>query len=131
MGTREVSEVLMIVFYVTGSVLLMITAYVLYIKRYKRGSLEALNNVVFITSRYDKYQFKTQFLIDLPRDSKIELLVLDQKEVLVKELLNKDFEAGQHKVEFNPEDYDNGIYYLSLKTENASMLRKITIEKKS
>jgi len=112
-------------------VILLITAYVLYIKRFKRGTLEALNNVVFITSRYDKYNTKTQFLIDLPRDSKVDLLLLDQKEGLVKELLNKELEAGQHKVVFDPADYENGIYYLSLKTENASMLRKITIEKNS
>ena len=128
MGTREVSEVFMIVLYVTGAVLLMITAYVLYIKRFKRGTLEALNNVVFITSRYDKYQTKTQFLIDLPRNSGVELLLLDQKEVLVKELMKKELEAGQHTVVFDPTEFNNGIYYLSLKTENASGLRKITIE---
>lgn len=131
MGTRNTSEILLIVFYITGAILLMITAYLLYIKKYKRGTLEALNNVIFITSRYDKYNAKTQFLIDLPRNSKVDLVLLDQKENLVKELLNKDLEAGQHKVEFDPADYENGIYFLSLKTENANMLRKITIEKNS
>jgi len=131
MGTRDTADVIRIIFYVTGALLLMITAYALFLRKYKRGTLEALNNVVFITSRYDKYHSKTQFLIDLPRQSHVELYLLDKNEGLVKSLLNAELEVGQHKIEFDPLVYDNGIYYLSLKTNNASMLRKITIEKNS
>lgn len=128
MGTRETSAVVVIILYVTGAILLMITAYVLYLRKFRRGTLEALNNVEFITSRYDKYNSKTQFLIDLPRASGVMLKLLNDKEELVKEILAQQCEAGQVTIKFDPSEFTNGIYYLSLVTDHANILRKITIE---
>src|SRR5688500_2058424 len=102
MGPREDVDTVRSVFYVTGMLLLIIAAYMLYLRQFKRGTLEAMNNVNFITSRYDKYSAKSQFLVDLPNNSKIVLMLLDRFESPVKELLNGDFEAGQHTVMFNP-----------------------------
>jgi hypothetical protein len=128
MGPREAVDTLKIFLYVTAIMFLLVAAYMIYLRQFKRGTLEALNNVTFITSRYDKYSTKTQFLVDLPNDSKIVLKVLDQAENPVKDLLNGAFEAGQHTIMFNPAEFQNGIYYLSLQTDNANVLRKITIE---
>jgi hypothetical protein len=128
MGPREAVDTVRIILYITAFIFLLIAAYMLYLRRYRRGTLEALNNVTFVTSRYDKYSAKSQFLVDLPNDSKIILKVLDQSENPVKDLLNGEFEAGQHTIMFNPAEFQNGIYYLSLQTDNANVLRKITIE---
>ena len=128
MGSRETSTVIIIILYVTGALLLMITAYILYLKKYKRGTLEALNNVEFVTSRYDKYTTKTQFLIDLPRPSFVALKLLNNNEELVKNILDVQYETGQHTVKFDPAEFSNGTYFLSLVTDHATILRKITIE---
>lgn len=131
MGPRDAVDNIRIFLYVTGALALMIAAYLLYIRQFRRGTLQALNNVVFMTSRYDRYSAKTQFLIDLPNPSKVELKLLDHTENLTKELLNGEFDPGQHIVNFDPAEFQNGIYYLSLITDNASVMRKITIENPS
>lgn len=132
MGKRESIEVILLGLYITGAVLLLVTAYVLYVRRYrKRGVLKAVNDVVFTTSRYDVYNSPTSFLIELPGPSYINLLLLDKEEKPLTSLLEGDFEAGLHEVRFSPSEYGNGIYYLSLKTTHASILRRITIEHKS
>ena len=111
MGSRETSTVIIIILYVTGALLLMITAY-----------------VEFVTSRYDKYTTKTQFLIDLPRPSFVALKLLNNNEELVKNILDGQYETGQHTVKFDPAEFSNGTYFLSLVTDHATILRKITIE---
>lgn len=130
MGKRDTVEVLLIIMYVTAAILLMVAAYVIYIRRYrKRGRIEMMNNIEFVTSRYDRYHSKTQFLLRLPKSSRVELHLLDAKETKLKTLLSGDLESGHHTVSFDPEPLADGTYFLSLQTPNASVLRKITVEK--
>jgi hypothetical protein len=131
MGKRDTVDLVLIGLYITGAVLLLITAYLIYLRRYiKRGKMKMLNDVILHTSRYDLYHGPTKFLLELPKDSKVNLALLDENEKFVLTLLNSEMEAGQHPVPFDPAALNNGVYYLSLQTDNASFLRKITIEKK-
>lgn len=131
MAPRESIDTARIFLYVTGALLLLIAAYRIYLLKFRKGVLEAMNNVRFVTSRYDRYSARTQFMIDLPKPSAVELTLLDASESRISDLLNGPMEAGQHTIMFDPSDFNNGIYYLSLRTDNASILRKITIENPS
>ncbi|MBK9591274.1 MAG: hypothetical protein IPO32_07155 [Crocinitomicaceae bacterium] len=131
MGERDTVDLVLIGLYITGAVLLLITAYLIYLRRYiKRGKMKMLNDVILHTSRYDLYHAPTKFLLELPKKSQVDLALLDENEKLVLQLLNIEMEAGQHPVAFDPTPLSDGVYYLSLKTDNASFLRRITIEKK-
>lgn len=132
MGKKDTVEVLLIFFYTTGAVLLMVTAYLIYLRKFrKRGQMEMLNNLVFTTSRYDTYQKKTQFMIDIPKTCEVELNILNKDEQFVKNLIKDTYQPGQHTIVFEPADFENGIYFLSLKANNVSILRRITIDNKS
>lgn len=132
MGKRDTVEVLIIILYITGAVLLMVTAYLIYLRKYRRrGRMEMMNNIEFRTSRYDVYHTKTQFLLQLPKPCNVSLTLLDAAEKPVKELLQGELSPGLHTIIFDPAELENGIYFLSLKTDNASVLRKITVEKQS
>ena len=131
MGVTDTVHLLLVILYVTGGLILLVTAYVIYIRRFrKRGRMEMLNNVVFTTSRYDIYSSKTQFLLELPKTCDVELELLDEKENPVKKILHANLPAGQHIIPFDSTEYANGIYFLSLKAAHSSILRKITIENK-
>lgn len=132
MGKRESLDVVLIVLYLSGAVLLLITAYIIYLRKFRRrGKMRMLNNVVLHTSRYDVFQTATQFLLDLPQKSKVKITLLTEKEEPLKTLLEGDLEAGQHPILFNPEPYESGIYFIHLKTDHAEILRRITIDKES
>jgi len=131
MGKRDSIDVAIVILYITGAILLMVSAYLIYLKRYRqRGRMEMMNNIEFTTSRYDVYHAKTQFLLQLPKPTQVDLNLLDATENQVRKLLQGNMEAGQHAIVFDPADLDNGTYFLSLKTDHASVLRKITIDKK-
>lgn len=131
MGVSDTVHLLIVILYVTGGLILLVTAYILYIRRFrKRGRMEMLNNVVFTTSRYDVYSSKTQFLLELPKSCDVELSLLDEKEQPVEKILQAHFESGQHIIPFDPAKFANGIYFLSLNAAHSSILRKITIENK-
>jgi len=130
MNQLETSEKIAVILYVTGGLLLLISAYVIYYRVYKkRGTLKAVSNVSLITSRYDKYKEKTQFLIDVPESTTIEFILLDQNHQPIFTFVNELLKSGQHPIVFDPIELSQGVYFLSLKTPNTNILRKITIEK--
>lgn len=129
MGGLETSDVILAILYVTGAILLFITSYMLFIKRFKKGQLQAINDVILNTSRYDVYKSKTQFMIELTEKAHVQLSLLNEEEKELDVLLDGELEGGENVVDFDPTNLDDGIYYLSLKSESASLLRKITIAK--
>lgn len=130
MGKRDTIEVVIIALYITGAILLLVTTYLIYVRRYrKRGQLKAINDVVFHTSRYDNYNRPTQFLIELPKAGNLKLNLLNDKEEFVTTLFDQNCEPGEFTVPFDPIKYDNGSYFLHLISDSASLLRKIKIEK--
>ena len=129
MGKLESSQVILAILYATGAISLLVVSYLLFIKRFKRNKLQAVSEVTLSTSKYDIYKSKTQFLIELSQAMPVELKILDHDENIVKELFNSELLAGENVVDFYPTTIEDGNYYLSLKTENSSILRKIKIEK--
>jgi len=128
MGKTESVDVILGILYALAAVMFFVVSYMYFIKRYKRNKMLAVNDVTLTTSRYDNYDNKTQFLIELSRDLAVTLKLLDENEQEVATLLEKELEAGENVIDFDPMNYQDGIYYLSLKTEGTSILRRISIK---
>ena len=129
MGDNGKFDMLMGTLYVSAAVLLLVVSYLLYLKRLKRGKMVAKSEIKFTTSRYDTYANNTQFLIEAsdPMHAKLELL--DEQEKFVQSIMDKEIDRGEQIVDFNVDDLADGIYYISLKTDNHSILRKIKVKK--
>ena len=127
MGKYESVDIILGVLYASGAIVLLVVSYRLYIKRFKRNKLEAKNQVVFTTSRQDVYKKKTQFLITLSDSTNVKLTLLDHSEKEVKVIVEEDMKSGENIIDFNPEGVPEGIYYLSLTTIHARILRRIKI----
>jgi hypothetical protein len=128
MNLFDSTRIILTILYCTGAIFLLIVSYMLYIKRFKRNKLLAVNQVVFTTSRYDTYEVKTQFLIELSEKMFVTLKVLDANEQEVSTLLSKDLEQGQNVVDFYPAEFEDGIYFLSLETKGTLITRRIKIK---
>ncbi|WP_066757711.1 hypothetical protein [Crocinitomix algicola] len=129
MGKLESSQVIFGILYATGAISLLVVSYMLFIKRFKRNKLKAVSEVKLNTSRYDSFSNKTQFLIELSDNMQVTLSLLNRNEELVGEIINEELLAGENVVDFDPTKFEEGNYYLSLKTKNSSILRKIRITK--
>lgn len=130
MGMQDTISVLLVVLYITAGLMLMVAAYVIYLRVYsKRGRMEMLNNITFTTSRYEVYHEKTDFLLDLPKASKVKIVLLDKNHQELYTFLDEQLEAGRHMILFDPNDFDNGTYFISLNSDSTNLLRKITIDK--
>tara|TARA_B110000046_G_C12935593_1_gene373441 strand:- start:123 stop:515 length:393 start_codon:yes stop_codon:yes gene_type:complete len=128
MGKTESVDIILGILYALAAVMFFVVSYMYFIKRYKRNKMLAVNDVTLTTSRYDNYDNKTQFLIELSRDLAVTLKLLDENEQEVATLLEKELEAGENVIDFDPMNYQDGIYYLSLKTEGTSIQRRISIK---
>jgi hypothetical protein len=129
MGDTGKFDMLMGTLYVSAAVLLLVVSYLLYLKRLKRGKMVAKSEIKLTTSRYDTYTNNTQFLLELSDPMEVKLELLDAQENYVLTILNESLGGGEQIVDFKMEDLAEGIYYISLKTDNHSILRKITVKK--
>ncbi len=129
MGKSESSDIILGFLYASAAIFLFVASYRIYIKRFKRTKLLAVNEVVFTTSRYDGYSSKTQFLIELSNPTSVCVRLLDENEMEVDELLKAELPKGENVLDFDPQRYKEGVYFLSLITEGTTILRRIKILK--
>jgi len=120
-------DVIMGIVYGLTAMFLLVTAYIIFTRKYRRQKMEAVNNLEFITSRYNVYTENSQFLFKVPFKMHIKLNLLDEQDNVVEVLVDEDFEEGEHIHQFNSSQYSNGLYFLQLQAENDTMLRKIKI----
>ncbi len=113
--------------YGVTAIILMITSYVLYLKKYRASKTEVVNKLEFITSRYNIYNENVQFLYKVPFTMHISLNLTDENDTVIEVLTNTEFTPGEHVIKFETAKYPNGVYFLDLKAENVNMLRKIKI----
>jgi hypothetical protein len=128
-GLNDVStsDIIMGIVYGVSAIVLGVSAFMIYTKQFRRKKMEAVNKLEFITSRYNVYTEKSQFLFNVPFKMLIQLDLLDEQENVVESLVIEVFELGEHIYEFDVSKYSNGLYYLKLKADNVDMLRKIKI----
>ena len=75
---------------------------------------------------------KTKIAFDIPKDSKIELVIYDINGRLVKKLKHSIVKSGQHEIEWDATDGDGngvstGIYFVSLLSEEYVKSQKIIL----
>lgn len=117
------------VVYLLSALLILGIAYFIFLKRFKRAKLEALNTVSLITSRENVFKGKTRFLIVAPNNCLVKVDLLDHNEQLIRTLIEVQVENEEHPFDFDPAEFESGKYYLSLTSDNAKILRSITVEK--
>ena len=120
-------DVIMGIIYGITAIVLIVTSYIIFTRKFRRQKMEAINKLEFITSRYNVYTENSQFLFDVPFKMIIDLKLLDENENEVDALVNEEFEKGEHIYNFEVNKYANGIYFLKLAADNVDMLRKIKI----
>ena len=67
-GLNDVStyDIIMGIVYGVSAIVLGISAFVIYTKQFRRKKMEAVNKLEFVTSRYNVYTEKSQFLFNVP-----------------------------------------------------------------
>ena len=127
MGNATPLDIALGVGYVSAALFLIIVAYQIYLKRYKRNKLEALSAVQLITSKENVFSNKTSFLIVSAHGKHVKIELLDEKEKVVDTLIDEEVISDEYPLDFDPTKYSSGKYYLYLTTDSAQILRGITI----
>ena len=120
-------DVAMGVFYAITALVLIVVAFILLTRKFRRNKIVAINQLEFVTSRYNVYDEDTQFLFNVPHKMHINLQLIDDKENLIDTLVDDDFDEGEHIYHFKISPFKTGLYYLKLHADNVDMLRKIKI----
>ena len=83
MGKLATLDIILGILYASAAIFLLVTAYRLYLKRFKRAKLQALNSVSLVTSRNNHFTKATKFLIEAPVNCHVKIELLDESEKLV------------------------------------------------
>ena len=129
MGKLSTLDIVLGILYLTAAIAMAITVYAIYVKRFKRSKLQAMNSVSLITSHYNDFKFKTKFLIEAPEACAVKVELLNDKEELVECLVDVVVNNLEHPFDFDPRMYPEGKYYLYLTSDNTKILRGITISR--
>ena len=127
LNNATTADVIMGFLYGLTAVVLLVTAYIIYTKQYRRQRMEAVDTINFITAKYNIYKEKTQLLIEVPSTLSVKIDLLDHEEKLIENLLDKELDKGEHIVVFDPKLYQGGQYYFRLISPATSILKKIKI----
>ncbi|MBN4072604.1 hypothetical protein JYT74_01060 [Crocinitomix catalasitica] len=124
-------QVILGILYATGAIVLLIAAYLAFIKRFRRAKLEALSGTIeLITSHENIFSEKTQFLLITPQQKEVKVSLLDENEALIHVLTEGDFSEGEHPFDFDPSELTEGKYYLYLESVDTNILRRIFINRR-
>ena len=66
---------------------------------------------------------------NLPRESKIKLLIYDLKGALIRELANEYLKSGEYEYTFDASTYSSGLYFYQLITDEAILSKKMLLIK--
>lgn len=89
------------------------------------------NKESYFNASNDPNPFKSSTTINyyLPNSTFINITVYDRLGKEVTNLVNQDQSSGQHSIEFNSEDYPNGIYFYRIKTPEKTEVRKMLLSR--
>ena len=104
-------DVIMGIVYGITAVVLIITSYIVFTRKFRRQKMEAVNKLEFITSRYNIYTENSQFLFEVPFKMAIDLKLLDENEREIDVLINEEYSDGEHVYNFETTKYKNGIIF--------------------
>jgi hypothetical protein len=92
--------------------------------------------IELIPTKYELYQNypnpfnpNTNIKFSLPEATRISIRVYNTVGEEITEILNKEYEAGYHKVEFNAGNYASGIYFYRLESKSFNDVKKLILIK--
>jgi hypothetical protein len=129
MRNLTTADIVLGALYLSAALSLCIVAYKLFIRRFKRNKLVAMNSVSLVTSRENIFSGKTKFLLVVPTSCHVKVDLLDGDEKMLRTLVDEEIIQKEYPFDFDPTDLESGKYYLSLTAENVKILRGITIVK--
>ena len=72
----------------------------------------------------------TKINFDLPKDSKVTLVIYDLLGRVVKRLLNSEFkQAGRYSIDFNASNLASGVYFYRIEASEYEMTKKMVLVK--
>ena len=71
----------------------------------------------------------TSIQFDIPLESDVNLSVYDIEGRLIKNLISKSYEAGEHTVEWNAEGFSSGMYLIKMETPRYHKMMKVVLLK--
>jgi len=72
----------------------------------------------------------TKINFDLPKDSKVTLVIYDLLGRVVKRLLNSEFkQAGRYSIDFNASNLASGVYFYRIEAGDFVMTKKMVLVK--
>lgn len=71
------------------------------------------------------FSHSTTFYFSLNKNTKLNVSIFDIKGMLIKTLADNEFSEGTHAIEFSGEMLSSGLYYCTLKSEEATITRKL------
>lgn len=99
---------------------------------YQKVTIRPVPTDVILTNNYpNPFNSQTTFEYHLPKDQKVTISVYNSNGEKVIQLVNEIKKLGYHKVIFNAAkvNLSSGIYFCNLKTEEASVTKKIVLLK--
>ena len=93
-------------------------------------NFESIPSETVLSQNYpNPFNPKTEISFSLPKEELVKLSVFNTKGELVKELVNGKVSAGNHRVNFNAENLNSGIYFYSLETGSTKLSKKMLLVK--
>lgn len=94
---------------------------------------DIINNLPKTTKLYQNYPnpFNPSTTINFYNETtgKITLTVFNAKGELIQNLINREFSAGKHNINFEAKNLNSGVYYYTLQTEKKSITKKMILIK--
>lgn len=91
------------------------------------GSPEANDNFILKPNYPNPFTDQTSIDFVLTETSLVRLSIFDAGGRLVKELANREYSAGEHRVEWRPEKHSSGSYFIRLEAGHHLEYRKILL----
>ena len=82
----------------------------------------------FITNYPNPFGEKTTIDINIEKADHYKLLIFDSSGRMLKQISNKKYSTGRHKIIFNSEHLSSGIYYLKFNNNSKSVTKKLIVK---
>jgi hypothetical protein len=127
MGKLTTADVILSIVFIATAIGVLVIAYLLFIKRFKRAKMVSMNNIRLVTSQYNVFKTKTKFLLEAPKPCWVKVELQDSNDKTVAILVDEILKDDEFPFDFDPTLYDKGKYSLYLTSDNVKIQRIITI----
>jgi hypothetical protein len=89
----------------------------------------ANDNSTFVSIFPNPMSEMGMILVDVKEYSPISIVITDNKGAIVNEVLNQNLEVGKHSFSVDTNNFENGLYYVIVRTSKSNNITKINVIK--